>query len=98
MTDRDGAAETRARLNEFVQALQERATYPQRVERLAAGYDAMPVDTVLEKDDLENVSIDIPIILPPKSQRALDQIERPVFDATQWRASTYPELLLAFDR
>jgi tetratricopeptide (TPR) repeat protein len=97
VADRDGAAEARARLNEFVQALQERATYPQRVERLAAGYEAMPVDSVLEKGDLETVSIEIPIVLPPKSQRALDQIERPVFDATQWQADTYPELLLAFD-
>jgi tetratricopeptide (TPR) repeat protein len=97
VADQDGTADVRARLNEFVQALQERATYPQRVERLAAGYEAMPVESVLEKEDLEAVSIEIPIVLPPKSQRALDQIERPVFDAAQWRAGTYPELLLAFD-
>ena len=97
VADQDGTADVRARLNEFVQALQERATYPQRVERLAAGYEAMPVESVLEKEDLEAAAIEIPIVLPPKSQRALDQIGRPVFDATQWRAGTYPELLLAFD-
>ena len=93
-----GAGESTARLNEFVQALQERATSPQRVARLAAGYEAAAVESVLEKDDLKAAPAEIPIVLPPKSQRALHQIERPVFDATQWQASTHPPLLLVFDR
>jgi tetratricopeptide (TPR) repeat protein len=89
--------ETWARVNEFLQALRERTNHPQRVERLAASYDAMAVDIVLEKDDLKSIMLDIPLVLPPKSQRAIDQIERPVFDTRQWNASPHPEFLLAFD-
>jgi tetratricopeptide (TPR) repeat protein len=86
-----------ARINEFLQALRERQTHLQRVERLAASYDALVPDMVLEKSDLQAISLDIPIVLPPKSQRALDQVERPVFDTSLWDASPYPQYLLAFD-
>jgi tetratricopeptide (TPR) repeat protein len=89
--------DTWARVNEFLQALRERANHPQRVERLAASYDAMAVDIVLEKDDLKSITMEIPLVLPPKSQRALDQLDRPVFDTRQWEALPHPEFLLAFD-
>ena len=89
--------ETWARVNEFLQALRERANHPQRVERLAASYNAMAVEIVLEKDDLKSITLEIPLVLPPKSQRALDQIDRPVFDTMQWNAQPHPEILLAFD-
>jgi tetratricopeptide (TPR) repeat protein len=85
------------RINEFLQALRERQNYPQRVERLAASYENLALDTVLEKNDLQDISPDIPIVLPPKSQRALDQVERPVFDTSLWNALPHPEFLLAFD-
>ncbi len=97
MSGSGGAAESWALINEFVKALQERAASPQRVERLAAGYEAMPVESVLEKDDLKTIRVEIPIVLPPKSQRALDQIKRPVFNAARWRADAHPEFLLTFD-
>jgi Flp pilus assembly protein TadD len=86
-----------ARINEFLQALRDRQNHPQRVERLAASYDSLALDTVLEKSDLSALSLEIPIVLPPKAQRALDQVERPVFDASHWNALPYPEFLLTFD-
>jgi tetratricopeptide (TPR) repeat protein len=91
------ASDLGPRINEFLQALRERQNYPQRVERLAASYDTLAVDAVLEKSDLQAMSLNIPIVLPPKSQRALDQVERPVFDTSLWNASPYPEFLVAFD-
>ena len=57
----------------------------------------MVIDTVLETDGLKSIALEIPLVLPPKSQRALDQVERPVFDTSQWQASPHPEFLLAFD-
>jgi tetratricopeptide (TPR) repeat protein len=91
------ASDLGPRINEFLQALRERQNHPQRVERLAASYDNLAMDAVLEKSDLQAMSLDIPIVLPPKSQRALDQVERPVFDTSLWNASPYPEFLVAFD-
>lgn len=91
------ASDLWARLNEFLQALRERQNYPQRVERLAASYENLALETVLEKSDLQAMSLDIPVVLPPKSQRALDQVERPVFDTSLWNALPHPEFLLAFD-
>jgi tetratricopeptide (TPR) repeat protein len=91
------ASETWARLNEFSTALRERQAFPQRVERLAATYQAANVDSFLEKEDLKNIEMEIPLVMPPKSQRALDVVDRPVFDTSQWNAKTYPELLLACD-
>jgi tetratricopeptide (TPR) repeat protein len=68
-----------------------------RIVRLAQSYQSLQIDPLLGSEDLTPSDFGIQVVLPPKSQRALDLIERPVFDPGEWDASPHPDPLVVFD-
>ena len=68
-----------------------------RVKRVAQSYETLAVETIFESEDVEPRDADMPIVLPAKSHRVLDESNRPSFDPAEWDCSPHPDPMIVFD-
>jgi tetratricopeptide (TPR) repeat protein len=95
LAETEGVMEDREALNEFADAL-DKGDGP-RINQSVRRYSALDVGFVLEARELEPSAIEVPVVLPPASQRSSEVIGMPPLKLEDWDAAPYPDPLIIFD-
>ncbi|MEW6128766.1 MAG: hypothetical protein AB1757_17130 [Acidobacteriota bacterium] len=97
LAEANGSPENQSKLNGFLIAITQSGETDRKAKTLAENYATLGVEVNLDKDDLKIPRIDIPIILPAKTHKAFDSLEKPKVNAERWDASIHPDPLIVFD-
>jgi Flp pilus assembly protein TadD len=94
LTDANGSPETQSKLNGFLMAISQS---DEKAKILSENYSSLRVEVDLDKEDLVPPDIEIPVVLPTKTHKAFDLLEKPQFNPLDWDASIHPDPLIVFD-
>jgi hypothetical protein len=97
LVDMNQPLESHSQMNSFMAFLRNVTDDGRRLKRLAQGYDALQLEPIFEKEDIEAPDNEIPVVLPSRSHRILDTSDRPPFDPSEWDSSPNPDPLVVFD-
>lgn len=97
LAEANGSPENQSKLNGFLSAITQPGEADKKARALADNYESLRVEVNLEKEDLKIPHIEIPIVLPTKTHKAFDQLEKPNVNADAWDAAIHPDPLIIFD-